>query len=161
MNIMFKQHARRLYTRNSSDKITRNQIDYILCTGRWKSSIKRVTTIPGADCGTYHNLLIAIVNIKLKQTKRNKTTPKYDLEKIDTKNTVEVKNRFSILQVYGKNPDDLWIDIRDAVIEMAEKWIPKVKKRKVTKWLTEETIKIAEERREEKGKGEIEKNKKT
>ena len=43
---------------------------------------------------------------------------------------------------------------------MAEKWIPKVKKRKVTKWLTEETIKIAEKRIEAKGKGEIEKYKK-
>ena len=32
--------------------ITRNQIDYILCKTRWKSSIKRVTTLPGADCGT-------------------------------------------------------------------------------------------------------------
>ena len=105
-------------------------------------------------------MLIAIVKIKFKQTKRNKTTPKYDLENIATKYTVEVKNRFSILQVDDKNPEDLWIDIRDAVIEMAEKWIPKVKKRKVTKWLTDETIKIAEERREAKRKCEIEKYKK-
>ena len=52
MNTMFKQHARRLYTWKSPDKITRNQIDYILCTGRWKSSIKRVKTIPGANCDT-------------------------------------------------------------------------------------------------------------
>ena len=143
-----------------TDKITINQIDYILHTGRWKISIKRVTTIPGADCGTDHNLLIAIVKINLKQTKRNKITHKYDLENIDTKYTLEVKNRFSILQVDGKNPEYLWIDIRDAVIKTAEKWIPKVKKRKVKKWLTEETIKIAEERREAKEKGEIEKYKK-
>ena len=101
-------------------------------------------------------MLIAIDKIKLKQTKRNKTTQKYDLENIDTKYTVEVKNRFSILQVDGNNSEDLWIDIRDAVIEMAEKWIPKIKNRKVTKWLTEETIKIMEERRKAKGKGEIE-----
>ena len=107
-----------------------------------------------------HNLLIAIVKIKLKQTKRNNTTPKYDLENIDTKYTVEVKNRFSILQVYGKIPEDLWIDIRDDLIKTAEKWIPKVKKRKVTKWLTKETIQIAEERKEAKGEGEIEKYKK-
>ena len=158
---MFKQHTRRLYTWKSPDKITRNQIDYILCTGRWKSSIKRVKTIPGADYGTDHNLLISSVKITLKQTKRNKTTCiKYDLENIYTKYTVEVKNRFSILQVDGKNSEDLWIDIRDAVIETADKWIQKVKKRKVTHWLTEETIKIVEERREEKGKGEIEKYKK-
>ena len=80
------------------------------------------------------------------KAQKNKTIPKYDLENIDTKYTIEVKNRFSILQVNGKNPEDLWIDIRYAVIETAEKWIAKVKKRKVTKWLTEETIKIAEER---------------
>ena len=124
--------------------------------------MKRVTTIPGADCGTDHNLLIAIVKIKVKQTIRNKTTPKYDLENIDTKYTVEVKNRFSILQVDGKNPEDLWIDIRDASKKTADKWIPKVKKLyiKVTKWLTEEIIKIAEERKKAKGKGEIEKYKK-
>ena len=42
---------------------------------------------------------------------------------------------------------NLLIDIRDAVKETAEKWIPKVKKRKVTQLLTEETIKIVEERR--------------
>ena len=113
---------------------------------------KRVTTIPGADCGTDYNLLIAIVKIKLKITKINKTTLKYDLENSDTKYTVEVKNSFSILQVNGKHPEDLWIDICDVVKETAEKWIPKVKKRKVTQWLTEEIIKIAEERREEKGK---------
>ena len=44
MNIMFKQHTRRLYIWKSPDKITRNQIDYILCTGRRKSYIKIVTT---------------------------------------------------------------------------------------------------------------------
>ena len=82
--------------------------------------------------------------IKLKQTKRNKTTPKYDLENIDTKYTVEVNNRFSILQVDGKNHEDLWTGIRDTVIDTAEKWIPKLNKRKVTKWLTEETIKKRE-----------------
>ena len=38
------------------DKITKNHIDCILYTYRWKSYIKRVTTITEADCGTYHNL---------------------------------------------------------------------------------------------------------
>ena len=109
MNTMFKQHSIRLYrTWKSPDKITRNQIYYILCTGRWKNSIKRVTTIPGADYGKDYNLLIATVKIKFKQTKRNKTTPKYDIENIDTKYNVEVKNGCSILQVDSKNPEDLY-----------------------------------------------------
>ena len=82
-------------------------------------------------------MYIAIVKIKLKQTKIKNIAPKNDIANIDTKYTVEIKNRFSILQVDGKNPEYLGIDIRDIVMEPAEKWIPKVKKRKVTKWLTE------------------------
>ena len=66
MYTLFKLHPRRLYTRRSPDKISRNQIDYIVCKTRWKNSIKRVTTLPGADCGTDHNLLIADIKIKLK-----------------------------------------------------------------------------------------------
>ncbi|KAI0224649.1 Craniofacial development protein 2, partial [Lamellibrachia satsuma] len=70
MNTFFKLHARRLYTWRSPDKVTRNQIDYIMCTTRWRSSVRRVTTLPGADCGTDHNLLIADIKIKLKRIKR-------------------------------------------------------------------------------------------
>ena len=60
-----------------------------------------------------------------------KTTPKYNLENITTKYTVEVKNRFSILQVDGKNPKDLWINIHYSVIETAEKWIKKLRRGKL------------------------------
>ena len=70
MNTFFKLHARWLYTWRSPDQTTRNQIDYIICKTRWRSSIRRVTTLPGADCGTDHNLLIADVKIKLKRIKR-------------------------------------------------------------------------------------------
>ena len=82
MNTFFKLHARRLYTWRSPDQTTRNQIDYIICKIRWRSSVRRVTTLPGADCGTDHNLLIADVKIKLKRIKRAKHTPKYHVENI-------------------------------------------------------------------------------
>ena len=49
MNTFLKLHARRLYTWRSSDQTTRNQIDYIICKTRWGSSVRRVTTLPGAD----------------------------------------------------------------------------------------------------------------
>ena len=48
---------------------------------RWKISIKRVTTLPGADCGTDHNLLIVDINIKLKRIQRSNQTLIY-IEKI-------------------------------------------------------------------------------
>ena len=53
-NTLFQQHKRSLYTWTSSDGQHRNQIDYILCSQRWRSSIQSTKTRPGADCGSDH-----------------------------------------------------------------------------------------------------------
>ena len=58
-NTLFQQHKRRLYTWTSPDGPHRNQIDYILCSERWRSSIQSAKTRPGANCGSDHELLIA------------------------------------------------------------------------------------------------------
>ena len=58
-NTLFQQHNRRLYTWTSSDGQHQNQIDYIICSQGWRSSIKSAKTRPGADCGSQHELLIA------------------------------------------------------------------------------------------------------
>ena len=57
-NTLFQQHKRRLYTWTSPDGQHR-QIDYILCSQRWRSSIDSAKTRLGADCGSDHELLIA------------------------------------------------------------------------------------------------------
>ena len=51
-NTLFQQHKRRLYTWTSPDAQCRNQIDYILCSQRWRSSIQSAKTRTGADCGS-------------------------------------------------------------------------------------------------------------
>ena len=112
-----------------------------------------MTTLPGADCGTDHNLLIADVKIKLKRIKRAKQTPKYDVENIGLEFAVEVKNRFNGLQLAEREPEELWSDIRDIVKETADKRVPKAKRKKVTKWLSDEAVKIADERRDVRSKG--------
>ena len=58
-NTLFQQHKRRLYTWTSPDGQHRNQINYILCSQRWRSSIQSAKTRPGTDCGSNHELLIA------------------------------------------------------------------------------------------------------
>ena len=58
-NTLFQQHKRRLYTKASSDGQHQNQIDYILCSQRWRSSIQSARTRLGAECGSDHELLIA------------------------------------------------------------------------------------------------------
>ena len=71
-NNLFQQHKRRLYTWTSPDGQHRNQIDYILCSQRWRSSIWSAKTRSGADCGSGHKLLIAKFRLKLKKV--GKTT---------------------------------------------------------------------------------------
>ena len=58
-NTLFQQHKRRLYTWTSPDGQHGNQIDYILCSQRWRSSIQSAKTRPGVDCASDHELLIA------------------------------------------------------------------------------------------------------
>ena len=58
-NTLFQQHKRRLYTWTSPDGQLRNQIDYILCSQRWKNYIQSAKRRPRADCGSDHKLLIA------------------------------------------------------------------------------------------------------
>ena len=53
-NPLFQQHKRRLYTWTSPDDQHQNQIDYILCSQRWRSSIQSAKTGLGADCGSDH-----------------------------------------------------------------------------------------------------------
>ena len=71
-NTPFQQHKRRLYTWTSQDGQHQNQIDYILCSQRWRSSIQSAKTRRGADCGSDHELLIAKFRLKLKKV--GKTT---------------------------------------------------------------------------------------
>ena len=58
-NTLFQQHKRRLYTWTSPAGQHQNQIDYILCRQRWRSSTQSAKTRPGDDCGSDHELLIA------------------------------------------------------------------------------------------------------
>ena len=67
VSTLFQQHKRRLYTWTSPDGQPQNQIDYILCTQRWRSSIQTVKTRLGADCGSDHEVLIAKFRLKLKK----------------------------------------------------------------------------------------------
>ena len=78
-NTLFQQHKRRLYTWTSPDGQHWNQIDYILCSQRWRSSTQSAKTRPGADCGSDHELLIAKFRLKLKKVGKTTRPFRYDL----------------------------------------------------------------------------------
>ena len=149
-NTVFQQHKRRLYTWTSPDVQHQNQIDYVLCSQRWRSSIQSTKTIPGADCGSDHELLIAKLRLKLK--KEGKTTKpfRYDLNQIPNDYTLKVRNRFKGLDLIDRVPDELWTEVHDTVQKTGIKTIPMEKKCKEAKWLSEEALQIAVKRREAK-----------
>ena len=66
LNTCSNQPKRRLYTWSSPDGKTRNQINYIICRNRWSCCIHAARTLPGADCGTDHELLMAELKLRLK-----------------------------------------------------------------------------------------------
>ena len=81
-NTLFQQHKRRLYPWTSTDGQHRNQIDYILCSQRWRNSIQSAETRLGADCGSHHELLIAKFRLKLKKVGKTRRPFKCDLNQI-------------------------------------------------------------------------------
>ena len=81
---------------------------------------------------------------------------RYDLNQIPYDYTVEVRNRFKELDLIDRVPDELWMEVHDIVQETGIKTIPKKKRCKKAKWLSEEALQIAVKRREVKSKGEKE-----
>ena len=72
---------------------------------------------------------------------------RYDLNQTPSDYTVEVTNRFKGLDLIERVPEELWTEVHDIVQEVVIKTIPKRKKCKKAKWLSEEALQIAEKRR--------------
>ena len=106
-NTLFQQHKRRLYTWTSPDGQYLNQIDYILCSQRWRSSIQSAKTRLGDECGSDHELLIAKFRLKLKKVGKTTRLCGYDLNQIPYDYTVEVTNRFKGLDLIDRVPEEL------------------------------------------------------
>ena len=100
-----------------------NQINYILCSQRWRSSIQPAKTRLGADCGSDHELLIAKFRFKLKKVGKT-TRPFRWSNQIPYDYTVEVRNRFKGLDLIDRVPDELWTEVHDIVQETGIKTTP-------------------------------------
>ena len=83
-------------------------------------------------------------------------TIRYDLNEIPYDETVKVTNRFKGLGLIDRMPEELRTEVPDIVQEAVIKTIPKKRKCKKAKWLSEEALQRAKKRREVKGKGEKE-----
>ena len=106
---------------------TPNQIDYILCSQRWRSSIqseKQDWELTGSD----QELLNAKFRLKLKKVGKTTRPSTYDLNQIPYDYTLEVTSRFKELDLLDKVPKELCTQVNDILQETGIKTIPKKKK---------------------------------
>ena len=98
-----------------------------------------------------HELLIAKFRLKLEKVGKNSRPFRYDLNQIPYNYTVEVTNTFKALDLIDRVPEEPWTEVCDMVKEAVTKTIPKKKKCKKAKWLSEDALQIAVKRRDMKG----------
>ena len=110
---------------------------------------------PGADYGSDHELLIAKFRLKLKKLRKSTRRFRYDLNQMPYNYTVEERNRFNGLVLIDSVLEH-WTEVCGIIQEAVIKSIPKKKKCKKAKRLSDKALQIAEKRREAKGKGEKE-----
>ena len=113
-------------------------------------------TRPGADCASDHKPLIAKFRLKLNKIGKTTRPLRYDLSQILYDYTVEVTNRLKEIDLIDRVPEELCTEIHDIVQEAVIKTIPKKKKCKKGKWLSDKALQIAMKSREVKRKGEKE-----
>jgi len=109
--------------------------------------------LPGADCGTDHELLIAWLRVKFMKLKRPSTTIWYDMASITTSYKTEIRNQIKAIDVARKVSDTLWHDIKSVFLQAAEMHLKKVRRTERTPWMSVSAMDIAKSRRELKAAG--------
>ena len=104
----------------------------------------------GAECDSDYELLTAKCRLKLKKVGKTTRPFRHDLSQITCDSTVDMTNKFKLLGLVDKVPEEIWMEIYNIVQEAVTKTIPKEKKCKKAKWLSQEALQIAEERRSKK-----------
>lgn len=149
-NTVFNQHKRRLYTWRSPDGQYRNQIDYILIRQRWRSSIKVAKTLPSADCGTDHQLLMFELTAKLKSCRRNdvRQVPRVATEQIPTF-IAETTRRIEsdICDSTNMSVNGMWQVIKNAIVGTIRELPQEPPVQRKQPWLSAETMDLVSSRR--------------
>ena len=107
---------------------------------------------------TVAQIMNFLLELKLKKIGKTTRPFRYDLNQMPYDYKVKVTNRFKRLELIDRLPEELWMEVCNVVQEAVFKTIPKKKKCKKSKWLSEEALQIAGERREANSKGEKERH---
>ena len=125
---------------------------FLLCSQRWRSSIQSENQDQELTVAQIMNSLLPKSDWNWRKLRKATRPFKNDLNQIPYDYTVEVRNQFQGLGRIDRVPDELRMEVHDIVQETGIKTIPKKKKCKKAKWLSEEALQIAVKRREAKPK---------
>ena len=161
------------YTWTSPDGRTKNQIDHIAINGKFRKSITDARAYRGADAATDHNLVMCMFKLKLSKVKKDRAgVKKYDTSKLKQRTTrekftLELRNRFSCLQVEDDESDESnpevstvekkWRNFKDTYNQTAEKVLG-YRKKKVKPWISPDSWRQIGEREERSHRQSMEQN---
>ena len=153
-NTVFKYHERRRCTWQSPGGGYRNQIDFILVKNRWKTCVENSRANPGSDWGSDHNLVGAIVRLKIKKNEYPNKRVRLHLDALSTpivKETynVQVNNRFVVLNLLDedRSPNELFKELKEAVPTTTAKVLGEAPKRTTKPWILDNTLRLMDRRR--------------
>ncbi|XP_047996924.1 uncharacterized protein LOC125234635 [Leguminivora glycinivorella] len=163
-NTWYQHPPRRLYTwispKDNSEKIVRNQIDYILVPSRFRNSVINVKTYPGADVGSDHNPVVAKLKLKLKQVKKPaQNRVNFDLNKLKNEDTKNKTKGYLNNEIYKMVSTDSefqqqeveshWEKLKSIILNTAETQLGYSKKPKSNnEWITDDILNLMKERKE-------------
>uniref|UniRef100_A0A8D8XDM6 Craniofacial development protein 2 n=2 Tax=Cacopsylla melanoneura TaxID=428564 RepID=A0A8D8XDM6_9HEMI len=152
-NTWFEQKISARHTWTSPDGYTKNQIDFICVSNRFRNAVTNAKTRPGSDCGSDHNPVVINIKIKLKKPIKKNITKKWKLN-----NNTESYNLFTEIVSQKlehqfnenyciSNIDENWNGMRDTIASTAQEVFGTEKPLCKQKWMTQEIIDLMEKRK--------------
>ncbi|GFS06245.1 endonuclease-reverse transcriptase [Elysia marginata] len=150
-NTWFEQSPRRKWTWKSPGDGSRNQIDFILISKRFRNAPLISKTLSSADCYSDHVLLMGKIRVKLRKRKKTKPNIRLNLDLLtsDTdlcqKYNLKVKNKFEAFEEINE-VEELWQQLKRSITEAAKEEIPTKERKTKQKWMTEDILNLVDKR---------------
>ena len=152
-NTWFQQKQSAQHTWTSPDGSSKNQIDFILADKRFRNGVRNSKSMPGADCESDHNPVLATIQIKMKGIKRSKMNKKWNVEVLqNTRDRCEYRTKLD-KQLQDKRVseldeiDQIWKNLKESIEDIAEEICGKEHTKKKQKWMNAHILNLMEERR--------------
>ena len=161
-NTWFQQKKTAQHTWTSPGGKTKNQIDYILCDKRFRNGIRNSKSMPGADCGSDHNPVVATLQIKLKGVKKSKHAAKWNTEKLKDCKLRNVYQTELDMQLRDKkiseldDIEEIWDKLKESITDVADEICGRKETQMKQKWMNSSILAKMEERRKYKNMDTVE-----